>query len=206
MNYDPATIDYYEAAAPHYTASTAQDRHRHLDPFLDRLTSDARILELGCGCGADAAHIEKRGFELDATDGTRAMVRKTKERFGIEARVMRFDELEACSAYDAVWAHAALLHAPRGALPDILDRIFAALKPGGWHFANYKLGDAEHPDEGRDPLGRWTSLPSAEWLETAYQTAGFVIIESEQYTGNGSDGVVREWLALTVRKPTEDQQ
>ena len=198
--YDAATIQYYEAAAPYYTESTADDRHQHLDPFLDRLTPGARVLELGCGCGADAAHIAKRGFVLDATDGTQAMVRKAKERFGIKARMMRFDQLDAVSQYDGVWAHAALLHAPRNALPDILMRIHGALKQGGWHFANYKLGDAQHPNEGRDPLGRWTSLPSADWLIDAYTNARFSIGQAEQYTGNGSDGVVREWLALTVRK------
>ncbi len=201
MNFDAATLEYYEAAAPHYTASTAQDRHRHLDPFLDRLAACAKVLELGCGCGADAAHIARRGFVLDATDGTQAMVRKARERFDVKARVMRFDELEADADYDAVWAHAALLHAPRAALPAIVQRISAALKPGGLHYANFKLGDAKHPHEGRDPLGRWTNLPSAAWLAETYRDAGFAIIEREQYTGNGSDGVVREWFALTVRKP-----
>ena len=49
MSADHATLAYYEKAAPHYTASTAQDRHRHLDPFLDRLGPAASVLELGCG-------------------------------------------------------------------------------------------------------------------------------------------------------------
>ena len=199
MSHDPATLDYYETAAPHYTASAAQMQARHLDPFLERLEPGARILELGCGCGRDAARMLERGFAVDATDGARAMVRKAKERFGIEARVMRFDQLDTVEAYDAVWAHASLLHLSRAALPDTLARIHRALTPGGLHFANYKLGDADHPDEGRDPLGRWTSLPSAEWLGGQYRDAGFIIMDSEVYRGNGSDGVERDWLALTVR-------
>ena len=201
MIFDEATLEYYEAAAPHYTASTAEDHHRHLDPLLDQLEPGAHILELGCGCGLDASRIIERGFTVEATDGTPAMVRKAQERFGIDARVMRFDELSAVDAYDAVWAHASLLHAPREGLPGILARIFKALKPGGLHFANFKLGDADHPDEGRDPLGRWTSLPSQDWLNQQYSDAGFEVQSSERYTGNGSDGVVRDWAALTVRKP-----
>ena len=202
MSDDPVgeTIAYYEKAAPHYTASTAQDRHCHLDPFLDRLEPGASILELGCGCGADAAHMAKRGFRVDATDGTHAMARKAGERFGIAARVMRFDELAASQEYDAVWAHASLLHAPRAALPPILKRIHTALEPGGWHFANFKLGDADHPDEGPDPLGRWANLPDETWLEESYTQAGFAIIETERYAGNGSDGVLRDWLALTLQR------
>ncbi|MBB3035250.1 class I SAM-dependent methyltransferase [Alteriqipengyuania lutimaris] len=199
MSTDRATIAYYEQAAPHYTASTAQDWHRHLDPFLDRLEPGAWLLELGCGCGADAAHMAKRGFRVDATDGTRAMTRKANERFGIDARVMLFEELDASARYDAVWAHASLLHAPRADLPGIFGRIHTALKPGGWHFANFKLGDADHPDEGRDPLGRWTNLPDEAGLEAAYVQAGFAVVETERYRGNGSDGVQRDWLALTLR-------
>ena len=42
-----------------------------------------------------ADHLLRR---IDATDGTRAMTRKAEERFGITARVMRFDELAADAA------------------------------------------------------------------------------------------------------------
>lgn len=197
---DAATLAYYEQAAPHYTASTAAMQVRHLDPFLDRLKAGAKILELGCGAGRDAAHMIERGFAVTATDGTAAMVRKANERFGIEARLMRFDQLDAAEAYDAVWAHASLLHATRKALPPILAAIHRALRPGGWHFANYKLGDADHPNEGRDQLSRWTNLPQPDWLMDRYADAGFTIADTERYRGNGSDGTMRDWLALTVRK------
>lgn len=197
MSADAATIDYYEANAPNYTLSFGQAPSRHLDGFLDRLDTGARILELGCGAGRDSARIIERGFDLDATDGTPAMVRKANERFGIGARVMRFDELAAKEAYDAIWAHACLLHVARADLPQVLSAIHAALRPGGWHFANYKLGSGE----GRDPLGRLTNLPGEGWLEQVYRTASFEIAASERYPGKGADGVQRDWYALTLRRP-----
>ena len=197
---DEATLAYYERAAPRYTATTAQMQARHLQPFLDRLGPGAYVLELGCGAGRDAAYMVERGFRVDATDGTRAMCQKARERFGIEARVMRFDELDAVVEYDAIWAHASLLHAPRNRMPDLFARIHRALQAGGWHFANYKLRDQDHPDEGRDPLGRWTNLPSPEWLLKTYRAAGFAVEDSEIYGGKGCDGVQRDWSALTLRK------
>ena len=200
MSADKATLDYYQTHAPRYTLSFRQAPSRHLDTFLDRLSPAARILELGCGGGRDSARIVERGFDLDATDGTPAMVAKASERFDVGARVLRFDELEALREYDAVWAHACLLHIPRSDLPAILARIHRALKPGGLHFANYKLGDAYHRDEGRDPLGRWTNLPDEGWIETAYRNAGFGIVETERYGGKGADGVQRDWYALTVKR------
>ena len=197
MSADAATIAYYQANAPHYTLSFGQAPSRHLDAFLDRLNAGARLLELGCGAGRDSARIIERGFDLDATDGTPAMARKANERFGIGARVMRFDQLAANKAYDAVWAHACLLHVARADLPHILLAIRAALRPGGWHFANYKLGDGE----GRDPLGRLTNLPDEASLEQVYRDAGFEIAASERYAGKGADGVQRDWYALTLRRP-----
>ena len=197
MSADAATIAFYEANAPRYTLSFGQAPSRHLDPFLDRLDPGARVLELGCGGGRDAARIVERGFDLDATDGTPAIVRRANDRFDVSARVMRFDELDADQAYDAVWAHACLLHLARDDLPGVLASIFRSLVPGGWHFANYKLGDGE----GRDLLGRLHNFPDPPWLEAAYRTAGFAIEATEIYPGEAADGTQRDWAAFTVKRP-----
>ncbi|MDZ4137816.1 MAG: class I SAM-dependent methyltransferase [Erythrobacter sp.] len=197
MSTDPDTIAFYQSRAPHYTFTSAQCVSHQLDPFLDRLTPGACVLELGCGGGQDSARIAARGFSVDATDGTPAMVAKANERFGLGARVMAFHELDAEAAYDAVWAHASLLHCPCAALPDVLARIFRALRPGGWHFASYKLGDGE----GRDLLGRLHNFPPPNWLIAAYQTAGFVIEGQSTYAGKSSDGTQRNWIDLTMRTP-----
>lgn len=193
---DPATLAFYEERAPHYTLSFGQAPSRHLDGFLDRLPAGATILELGCGGGRDSARIIERGFALDATDGVAAMVRKANERFDVGARQMRFDELDAENSYDAVWAHACLLHVARADLPDVLRRIHRALRPGGWHFANYKLGAGE----GRDLLGRLHNFAPSDWLLDRYRYAGFAIVETEEYPGMATDGTQRDWLALTARK------
>lgn len=198
---DAATLAYYEREAPFYRSSGSQGQSRHLGAFLAQLEKGAFILELGCGGGRDAAYMIEHGFRVEATDGAAAMVAKANERHSVVARQMRFDELSYTAKYDAVWAHASLLHLPRAHLSDALTAILRALKPGGLHFANYKLGDAAHPDEGRDLLGRWTNLPSPQWLEESYSSAGFEICNTEQYRGNGSDGTQRDWLAVTVRAP-----
>ena len=197
MSADEATIAFYQREAPRYTLSFAQAPSRHLDAFLDRLEPGAQVLELGCGSGRDGARIQERGFDLDATDGTVAMVRKANERFGLNARVMRFEELSATEAYDAIWAHACLLHAARADLPGYLRAIHHALRPAGWHFASYKLGDGE----GRDLLGRLHNFPDRKWIETLYRQTGFAVVESEVYAGKGADGTQRDWIALTLQKP-----
>lgn len=193
---DPATYEFYQSGAPFFSLSSAISHSRHLDGFLDRLAKHARVLELGCGAGRDSARIKQRGFKLDATDGIPAMVAKANERHDVGARLMRFDELEAEGEYDAIWAHACLLHCPTAELPGVLARIHTALRPGSYHYASYKLGDGE----GRDLLGRLHNFPSSQWLLDAYETARFEVVDHEVFAGKGSDGTQRDWLALTVRK------
>ncbi|WP_086609147.1 class I SAM-dependent methyltransferase [Erythrobacter donghaensis] len=194
---DPATIAFYQAHAPHWVFHSGEAHSHQLDAFLGRLPAGAAVLELGCGGGRDAAHMRERGFAVDATDATPALVKRANEAFNLGARVMAFHELEAEAAYAGVWAHASLLHCPRAALPDVLARIHRALLPGGWFFSSYKLGDGE----GRDLLGRLHNFPPADWLIAAYVAAGFIIESQETYAGKASDGTQRDWIDLLVRTP-----
>ncbi|WP_324076004.1 MAG: methyltransferase domain-containing protein [Erythrobacter sp.] len=197
MSTDPDTIAFYQARAPHWVFHSGERHSHQLDAFLDRLPPGAAVLELGCGGGRDAAWMRARGFAVDATDATPALVTRANQAFDLGARVMAFHELDTSAAYGGVWAQACLLHCPREALPDVLARIHRALVPGGWHFASFKLGMAE----GRDLLGRLHNFPPSDWLIAAYETAGFVIAAQEIYAGKASDGTMRDWIDLTVRKP-----
>ena len=196
MTTDPATIAFYQTHAPHWVFHSGEHCSHQLDAFLDRLPPGAKLLELGCGGGRDAARIRERGFLVDATDATPALVKRANEAFALAARVMAFHELDAEAAYAGVWAHASLLHCPRAALPDVLARIHRALLAQGWFFSSYKLGEGE----GRDLLGRLHNFPSADWLRAVYARAGFTIESHEIYAGKASDGTQRDWIDLIARK------
>jgi SAM-dependent methyltransferase len=195
---DAATLRFYADEAPVYAASGPGGASRRLNPFLDLLAPGARILELGCGGGRDSEAMLARGFDVDATDGVEEIARQAEKRIARRVRVMRFDELDSVAEYDAVWAHASLLHVPRPALPSVLFGVFRALKPGGLHFANFKAGRAE----GRDRFGRYFNYLSAEDVHAAYRrSADWEILSIVESVGGGYEGGQHPWVGITARRP-----
>lgn len=165
---DDKTQDFYRERGADWATHLPHEWSPQLDPFLDRLKPGMRILELGCGDGRDAARMIERGFDVHPSDGVREMAQLASERLNRKVAILPFDQLEARQAYDAVWAHASLLHVPREQLPAILRRVYQALRPGGLHFANYKGGEGGQ----RDEFGRYYNYMSLDALRTAYESAG----------------------------------
>lgn len=195
---DRATLDFYDLEAPVYAASGKGGVSRWLDDFMRALPPGARILELGCGGGRDAEALFAHGFDVDPTDGSPVMAAKAEERLGRPVKVMRFDQLSDDDTYDAVWANASLLHVPRGALGNVLARVFRALKPGGLHFASYKAGGVA----GRDRLGRYFNYPDGRALTEAYARSGnWQVVSMVDYVGGGYEGGQGPWIAITTRRP-----
>jgi hypothetical protein len=150
------------------------------------------------GGGLDAAFMLSRGFHVDPTDGTAEIAALAEKRLARPVRVMRFDELGANQSYDAVVAAASLLHVPRPAFPDVLTRIWCALKPGGWHIASFKGGGTE----GRDRYGRYFNYFTADELKGLYHRAGkWAECDIWSGMGGGYDGKEGPWHAVTVQRP-----
>ena len=192
---DDETLRFYADNAATYAQHRTRPTDARLDAFLAALPAGARVLELGCGNGVDAAYMVAKGFDVDATDGTPELVAEARKRVGARARVMRFEDLEAEAGYDGVWACASLLHVPAAALPDILARVHRALWPGGTFVASFKGGTCE----GRDRMGRYYNYPSSEALEAAYQAAGWSDLTLETTMGSGYDALPTQWLWMTAR-------
>jgi len=192
---DPSLRFYADNAAT-YAGRNRTSKADRLEPFLARLSPGARVLELGCGSGADSAAMIAAGFDVDPTDGTPQMAAEAERRLGRPVRVLRFAELDADEVYDGVWANACLLHVPREGIADVLARIWRALKPGGIFYASFKAGS----QEGLDRLQRYYNRPDREWLGATYAGAGWrpPVIDHER--GGGYDGEPTDWLHVTAVK------
>jgi len=196
---DDQTLGFYAEEASAYAGRDRLAEHSRIDPFVAGLKPGARILELGCGGGQDSEELLRRGFDVAPTDGSPELARQAELRLGRPVGVLLFEDLEEVATYDGVWAHACLLHAPRPALPGIIDRIHRALRPGGIFYASFKAGEAE----GRDGLGRYFNYLSATELRTAFgDGARWQSLDIDEDTGSGYDRQPTRWLhALAIRSP-----
>jgi SAM-dependent methyltransferase len=191
------TLRFYDDNAGTYVDARPQEVSFDLLQFLPLVAPGGRILELGCGAGVDAAHMEGLGFQVVPTDGSPAMAALASERLGRPVGVMRFEDIEAVEAFDAVVACASLLHVHPSGLPDILRRVWRSLNPGGWHFASFKTDG----NPGQDTHGRYYNHLSAAEAERLYRTAGdWQSFEIGGYDGEGHFSDPARWLTITAQK------
>lgn len=195
--FDRQTLDFYAAHAVRYVACRPDDINPGLPQFLELLPPGARILELGCGGGADAEYMSAGGFDVEPTDGVAEMAAQAEARLSRPVRVMRFDELDVADSYDAVIANASLLHVPAAEQAPILARIWRALKPGGWHLATYKTAS----EQGRDEHGRYYNYLSQAEADRQYRAAGdWLSLDYDERTGVGYFSAPAQWLKVVARK------
>jgi hypothetical protein len=115
--------------------------------------------------------------------------------------VMEFGQLDGEEMYDGVWCHASLLHVPRSDLLDALARIHRALKPDGWHYANYKGALSHGAEGGRDSHGRFYSYIAEDALDAVYAAAGpWQSVSRESGMGSSYGGEPTEWHEVFARK------
>jgi len=98
----------FDALAPAYAslwsrASEGDAQRREVWRHIDLLFRDcARVLDLGCGIGDDALHLNQMGVPVDAIDASEKMVEIALGR-GVDARVL---PIEGLGRIDAVYAGA----------------------------------------------------------------------------------------------------
>jgi SAM-dependent methyltransferase len=194
---DEKTLQFYSSHAQAYAEREITSRYARLTRFLGLLAPAAKILELGCGAGADTAAMLARGFDVRPTDGSATMAAVASQRLGRTVGTLLFHDLDEVEAYDAIWANACLLHVPRDQLADVLALIWRALKPGGVFYASYKEGDVD----GRDTLDRYYNYPSPDWLRATYAQAGkWDSLEIESGEVRGFDDKQASMLFVVARK------
>jgi SAM-dependent methyltransferase len=144
------TIAYYDRNAAQFCARTlAVDMGEFYEPFLSGIPAGGRILDAGCGSGRDSRAFLQKGYEVVSIDASPAMVDATTQLTGQQAKLLNFEAIDFREEFDGIWACASLLHIARENLGSVLDRLAAALKPGGVLYLSFKYGEGERVEDGR---------------------------------------------------------
>jgi SAM-dependent methyltransferase len=167
----------------------------------------ARLLELGCGSGRDAAFMLANGFDVIASDAVQEMIDAAAACHpALAGRLCRIclplDLTPSLGTFDGVYAVATLMHLTRPAIQDVFSGIRRVLVPGGRLFFSVPLHRNDVAADEMDARGRrFTAMTRTAWTGICRHT-GFDIINSTI----SSDGLGRKsfaWLnclAVSLRK------
>ena len=195
------TIEYYNRNAARFLEDTAGVEFTEIqNAFLNLLPEGARILDFGCGSGRDALKFLKRGYQVEATDGSEEMRRAAAELTGLAVRQMLFQELDEKEKYDGIWACSSILHLPKSELGDVLERMTAALKINGVIYTSFKYGAFEGERNGRY-FTDFTEETFTEFIKgMTGVTAEKMWITDDVRPGRGEE----KWLNMILRKQAAD--
>jgi len=190
-------INFYDQNAGEFFADTSEvDMAQLYGRFLPFLGEGTAILDAGCGSGRDALAFAKLGYSVTAFDASPALVVLAERHTGQPVHCLRFQDMTWQEAFDGIWACASLLHIPSAELPDVMDRLRTALKPGGILYASFKYGSGEREHQGR----RFTDLDEPGLAGLLAQVPGLEPVETWT-TGDLRPGRESErWLNTLLRR------
>lgn len=194
------TLAHYERSADSFFEGTrGHDVSQNIAALLGAIEAAApyTILDLGCGPGRDLKAFAALGHTAVGVDGSARFVEMARAWSGCEVWRQDFIDLDLPAAhFDGVFANAALFHVPSAALPQVLGRLFAALKPGGVLFSSNPHGRNEEGWNGTR-YGCYYDYPSWERYMIG---AGFTAL-GHYYRPPGLPREQQPWLASVWRKP-----
>lgn len=190
------TMTYYQRnAQTFFDATVGVDMSSLYASFLNRVVPGGRVLDAGCGSGRDAKAFSTLGYQVEAFDASAEMVELATAYTGLPVRQMTFSALEDEERYDGIWCCASLLHLPQAKLPEAMQRLARALKPGGVWYLSFKYGVGEREKEGR----HFTDLNEAG-LEAVVAAVPQVSIIEQWTTQDKRPDRDEVWLNALLRK------
>jgi len=193
------TLKYYEENAAELSSryETAQLDHLYMD-CSNHFASGAKLLELGCGSGRDAAHLSLLGYQIKGIDGSAELIKNALENHpeldGKLGQLVLPAELPfADHEFDGFYSIACFMHFSQSDLNKILSEAVRVLKPEGRGLVSVPARRPDLSVDGIDQHGRvFNVLPAEQWLEL-FKSAGFKAKSGpEQPDGAGREGIT--WL------------
>jgi SAM-dependent methyltransferase len=194
------TLDYYDRHALQFFNGTIDhDVSQNIRALLDAIEVPApfTLLDLGCGPGRDLKHFSTLGHHAIGLDGSAQFADMARSYSGCTVwhqDLLHLDLPEAM--FDGVFANAVLFHVPSNALPGVLGKLHATLKPGGVLFSSNPRGNNEEGWNGP----RYGSYYDYDRWEQFMLAANFSPLH-HYYRPSNLPREQQPWLASVWRKP-----
>lgn len=193
------TIAHYDREAQAFRDGTwNHDVSQNREALLAALEGPPpyAILDLGCGPGRDLCAFRDLGHLPVGLDGSAALAAMARQASGCPVWQQDFLALDLPPGrFDGIFANASLFHVPSAALPEVLARLHASLRPRGVLFSSNPRGKDQEGFQG-DRYGCYYTLETWRRLVTA---AGFVEL-GHYYRPPGLPCHQQPWLATLWRK------
>ena len=194
------TLAHYEHTAEEFWQGTRDhDVSQNIAALLQYIEAPApfKLLDFGCGPGRDLKTFRELGHHPTGLEGAARLAAMARAYSGCEVLQQNFLELDLPDAhFDGIFANAVLFHVPSQALPRVLGKLRATLKPGGVLFSSNPRGNGQEGWRG-ERYGTFHDWPT--WRNYLL-TAGFAEL-THYYRPAGLPFEQQSWLASVWRKP-----
>lgn len=194
-----STLKHYNKIAGRYCGTTVNvDFSKFHKRFLKYIPKGGCILDFGCGSGRDAYAFIKRGFVVDALDGSSELCSLAERLIAQTVICQLFQEFSEKDKYDGIWACSSILHLNKRELGDTLRNLHDALKSIGYLYASFKYGNFEGIRNSR----YYTDLTHAQLIKLVREVKCFQVEEFWISSDTRKDRREEKWLNVILKKVT----
>ena len=144
---DKQTIEFYNSNARKYADwRSAEGIDIAQKIFLNEISSDGKMIDLGCGTGEKTIWFHKNGLKVDAVDASPKMLENFNDLKGINIKQTDLSEITFSKKYDGVWASFSIQHLEKSVQDVLVEKISKALKKNGIFYIGIHEGHKFYRD------------------------------------------------------------